>query len=113
MPRYPATAQPLDPEVLECLLEVTDPEVGLSVVDLGLVYRATRGDDGIAVAPTMPTRARPLGEMIVGDARKRLARRFQDVPRVAVSLVWSPPWSSDRITDWGLELLGHRPRGTA
>jgi metal-sulfur cluster biosynthetic enzyme len=101
MPRHPAMTQPLDPEVLDCLLEVMDPEVGLSVVDLGLVYRATQGDDGIAVALTLTTRACPLGEMIVEDARERLARRFQDVPRVAVSLVWSPPWNPDRISSSG------------
>ena len=78
MTRHPAKTQPLDPDVLDCLLEVMDPEVGLSVVDLGLVYRATRGDNGIAVALTLTTRACPLGEMIVEDARERLARRFQD-----------------------------------
>jgi metal-sulfur cluster biosynthetic enzyme len=111
MPRRPTGTEPLDPDVLDCLLEVMDPEVGLSVVDLGLVYRASRSDDGIAVALTLTPRACPLGEMIVEDARGRLARRFQHVPQVAVGLVWSPPWNPDRITDRGLELLGHRPRG--
>ncbi|MBB3020834.1 metal-sulfur cluster biosynthetic enzyme [Microvirga lupini] len=105
--------QALDPDILDCLLEVMDPEVGLSVVDLGLVYRAVRGDDGIEVALTLTTRACPLGEMIVEDARERLSRRFQDVPQVTVSLVWSPPWNPDRITDRGLELLGHCPREKA
>ena len=113
MPRYPATIEPLDPDVLDCLLEVMDPEVGLSIVDLGLVYRAKRGNDGIAVALTLTTRACPLGEMIVEDARERLARRFQDVPLVAVTLIWNPQWNPDRITDRGLELLGHRPRRAA
>lgn len=113
MPRYPATIEPLDPDVLDCLLEVMDPEVGLSIVDLGLVYRATRGNDGIAVALTLTTRACPLGEMIVEDVRERLARRFQDVPLVAVTLIWNPQWNPDRITDRGLELLGHRPRRAA
>jgi metal-sulfur cluster biosynthetic enzyme len=113
MPRHPATIEPLDPDVLDCLLEVMDPEVGLSVVDLGLVYRATRGDDGITVELTLTTRACPLGEMIVDDARDRLSRRFQDGPKVTVSLVWSPPWNLARITDRGLELLGHPPRETA
>jgi metal-sulfur cluster biosynthetic enzyme len=90
-----------------------DPEVGLSVVDLGLVYRATRGDDGIEVALTLTTRACPLGEMILEDARERLARRFQDAPRIAVGLVWSPPWSPELITDRGCELLGRPPRNVA
>jgi metal-sulfur cluster biosynthetic enzyme len=113
MTRYTNRTQPLDPDVLDCLLEVMDPEVGLSVVDLGLVYRAERGDEGVEVALTLTTRACPLGEMIVEDACERLAHSFQDVPRVAVTLVWDPPWNPDRITDRGLELLGHRPRETA
>jgi hypothetical protein len=57
-------------------------EVGLSVVDLGLVYRAARGDAGIEVDLTLTTRACPLGGMIVEDARERLSRRFQDVRAV-------------------------------
>ena len=113
MAQHANKTQPLDPDILACLLEVMDPEVGLSVVDLGLVYRAARGDDGIEVDLTLTTRACPLGGMIVEDARERLSRRFQDVPKVAVSLVWSPPWNPDRITDRGLELLGHPPQETA
>ena len=106
-------SQSLDPDVLDCLQEVMDPEVGLSVVDLGLVYRAERGDDGVDVALTLTTRACPLGEMILEDARERLVRRFQDVPRVAVELVWSPIWTPDRITPRGQELLGRAPRKAA
>lgn len=102
----PAKSKLLDPDILDCLLEVMDPEIGLSVVDLGLVYRAERGEDGIQVALTLTTRACPLGETIVEDARERLASRFQDVPQVAVELVWSPPWNPDLMTDRGLELLG-------
>ena len=112
MTRDSNTNPTLDPDILACLLEVMDPEVGLSVVDLGLVYRAVRGDTGIDVALTLTTRACPLGEMLVDDAREHLSRRFQDTG-VVVSLVWDPPWNPDRITDRGLELLGHRSPETA
>jgi metal-sulfur cluster biosynthetic enzyme len=77
----------LYPAVADCLLGVTDPEVGLSVADLGLVYHATRDEDGIDVALTLTTLACPLGEMIVEDARERVARQFQDAGRIAVDLV--------------------------
>ena len=106
-------SQSLDPDFLDSLQEVMDPEVGLRVVDLGLVYRAERGDDGVDVALTLTTRACPLGEMILEDARERLVRRFQDVPRVAVALVWSPIWTPDRFTPRGQELLGRAPRKAA
>jgi metal-sulfur cluster biosynthetic enzyme len=106
----PNTRSALDPDVLECLQAVLDPEVGLSVVDLGLVYHASREANAIEVALTLTTRACPLGEMIVEDVRERLGHWFQDVSRVDVKLVWEPTWNPDFITDRGLELLGRPPR---
>lgn len=106
-------SQCLDPDVLDCLQEVMDPEIGLSVVDLGLVYRAERGGDGVDVALTLTTRTCPLGEIILEDARERLVRRFRDVPRIAVELVWSPTWTPHRVTPQGQELLGRAPRKAA
>jgi metal-sulfur cluster biosynthetic enzyme len=103
----------LNPDIADCLLEVMDPEVGLSVVDLGLVYHASRDADGISVALTLTTRACPLGEMIVEEARAQLASRFPDEPRIAVDLVWHPPWSPDLITDRGRQLLGRQPKEAA
>ncbi len=101
---------PLDPDILDCLQDVMDPEIGLSVVDLGLVYKACQTPGAIEVALTLTTRACPLGEMIVEDARERLARRFQDTSSVDVRLVWEPVWHPDLITDRGLQLLGRPPR---
>jgi metal-sulfur cluster biosynthetic enzyme len=103
----------LDPDVTDCLLDVIDPEVGLSVVDLGLVYHASRQDHGIDVAMTLITQAYPLGEMIVEDARERLAARFPDASRIAVDLVWYPPWTPELITDYGRSLLAHQPNEAA
>lgn len=106
------SATALDPDVMTCLEAVLDPEIGLSVVDLGLVYEARRSADAVAVALTLTARACPLGEMIVEDARDALAARFADVTRIDVALVWDPPWTPDRITDRGLALLGRPPRTT-
>ena len=103
----------LDPDVLNCLTDVLDPEIGLSVVDLGLVYQARRTTDAVEVALTLTTRACPLGEMIVEEARERLAHRFQDAPRIDIRLVWDPVWKPDFITARGQELLGHAPRTVA
>jgi len=52
-------------DVLETLKGVNDPELGMNIVDLGLVYRAELGPDGIEVALTLSTPSCPLGEMIV------------------------------------------------
>lgn len=110
MPPARATAAAVDPDVLDCLLDVLDPELGLNVVDLGLVYQATRTGDAIQVAMTLTARACPLGGLIVEEARENLQRRFRDVPSIDVSLVWDPPWNPDFITDRGRKLLGRPPR---
>lgn len=103
----PGSAVALDPDILDTLQGVMDPEVGLSIVDLGLVYHAMRAADAITVAITLTTRACPLGRMIVGDAEMRLRQRFPDVGMVDVKLVWEPPWKPDRITEHGRAMLGH------
>lgn len=100
----------LDPDVLDSLNDVIDPEIGLSVVDLGLVYEARRTAEAVTVALTLTAQACPLGEMILSDAREALSERFPSIPRIDVALVWDPPWDPDRITDRGLELLGRPPR---
>jgi metal-sulfur cluster biosynthetic enzyme len=95
-----------DPDILLALKTVVDPELGINVVDLGLVYRAVRGTDGIEVALTMTTPSCPLGEMIVDEVRQALADRFPDAPSIGVELVWDPPWSADRMNDDARRQLG-------
>jgi metal-sulfur cluster biosynthetic enzyme len=97
----------LDPDVLGALVDVVDPEVGIGIVELGLVYRATRDADGIAVDMTLTTQACPLGEMIADEARLALKRRFPDAASITVQLVHTPAWTPDRISDRARSLLGY------
>lgn len=92
-------------EIVDVLRGIVDPEVGVNIVDLGLVYRAEPSADGIDVAITMTTRACPLGEMLLEEARSALGARFPDAARISVVLAWEPPWSPDRITAQGREQL--------
>jgi metal-sulfur cluster biosynthetic enzyme len=107
MPYPPSAAAALDRDVLHALSEVIDPEVGLSVVDLGLVYGACRDQSGIKVELTLTTQACPLGDVIVSDAYAVLMRHFPEAPKVTVALVHEPAWSPERITEQGRRLLGH------
>jgi metal-sulfur cluster biosynthetic enzyme len=95
-----------DAEVLEALRGVVDPEVGVNIVDLGLVYRAERTAAAIDVAMTMTTRACPLGEMMLDEARAILVRRFPQVPRIAAQLVWEPPWTPAMMSPQAHQHLG-------
>ncbi len=87
-----------DPDILLALKNVIDPELGINVVDLGLVYRADHSATGIEVALTMTTPSCPLGEMIMEEARLALGERFPEAPSINVELVWDPPWSPERMS---------------
>jgi len=93
-------------EIVDALRDIIDPEIGVNIVDLGLVYRAEQSAGGIDVALTMTTRACPLGEMILEEARCALAARFPDVPQISVALIWEPPWRPEMMTAKGRQQLG-------
>jgi metal-sulfur cluster biosynthetic enzyme len=93
-----------DADVMDVLRGIVDPEVGVNIVDLGLVYRAERGAGAVDVAMTMTTRACPLGEMMLEEARAALSQRFPDL-QIAVDLVWDPPWTPDMMTAQGRDAL--------
>src|SRR5690606_23056808 len=100
-------AAQLDSEMLESLQGVLDPEVGISIVDLGLVYTAVQHPEAIEVAVTLTTRACPLGPAIIDTIHDALAKRFPRA-RLDIRLVWTPVWNSDRITPRGRALLARR-----
>ena len=96
----------LDPGLCECLRDVLDPEIGLNIVDLGLVLQAHRSADRIQVRLTLTSRACPLGELVLAEVREKVAASYPTVARVDIQLVWDPIWTPDLITDRGYELLG-------
>ncbi|MFN8557105.1 MAG: metal-sulfur cluster assembly factor [Dehalococcoidia bacterium] len=92
-------------DVLTALFEVYDPEIGLNVVDLGLVYDVDVRDGDVTVQMTMTSPGCPLAPTIEAAARRAIAAR-PGVRRVAVDLVWQPPWTPDRISAAGRAALG-------
>ena len=94
-----------DPDILRALKKVHDPELGINIVDLGLVYLAERTREGIMVEMTMTTPTCPIGEMLVMHAEAALRRHFADVEKIHVHLIWDPPWSPDMMTDEGRRAL--------
>ncbi len=94
--------------VLEALRDVIDPEVGLNIVDLGLVYGVDVAGDDVKVTMTMTTAACPLGEQIVRDAEARLGA-IDGLGTVAVELVWEPAWTPERMSPEAKEALGWSP----
>jgi metal-sulfur cluster biosynthetic enzyme len=103
---------PADPEVFteavvrEALRTVDDPEVGMSIVDVGLVYRIEIADRRVHVELTMTSPACPLGDLITGKARRAIEAAVPEDVEVGVELVWDPPWTPDRMSDTARQTLG-------
>jgi metal-sulfur cluster biosynthetic enzyme len=79
-----------DEDVLQVLRSINDPEFGINIVDLGLVYRATRSSESFDIAITLTTPSCPLGEMLVEEAKDALQRRFSAQQAVCLRLSRSP-----------------------
>lgn len=97
---------PDDDAVREVLRQVDDPEAGMNIVDLGLVYGVEVGENAIHVDLTMTTAACPMADMIVDGVRAAIATIAPPAAQVSVDLVWDPPWTPDRMTGIAKEHFG-------
>ena len=89
---------PDDDAVREALRQVEDPEAGMNIVDLGLVYAVEVGAGVVSVDLTMTTAACPMAGMIVDGARDAISAVVPAGTTVDVRLVWDPTWTPDRMT---------------
>lgn len=89
----------------DALKSVVDPEAGLNIVDLGLVYDLAMEDGRLVALITFTTEACPVGPRLAEEAERALAAAAGEVP-VEVRITFDPPWSPERITPDGRALLG-------
>ena len=90
-------------DVEEAMRDVVDPELGINVVDLGLVYGLHVDDDNTAtIDMTLTSAACPLTDVIEDQTNQALAGL---VNGARINWVWMPPWGPDKITDEGREQL--------
>jgi len=86
-------------EVRDSLKKCMDPEVPLSIVDMGLIYGIDIADNNdVNIKMTMTTKGCPLHETMVDDV-KRYAKKVSGVNNVDVEIVWDPPWTMDKMSD--------------
>lgn len=91
----------LKADILESLKVVRDPEIPVNVVDLGLIYNVEILDDGeVHIDMTLTSMGCPVQDMIQADA-ELATMKVEGVKKVTVEFVWSPPWSTDKMTDDG------------
>ena len=83
-------------QVRLALRRVKDPEIGLNIVDLGLIYEVSLDGADVNVDMSLTSPGCPAGPQILHEAEEQL-RGLAGVGGVNVNLVWSPPWTPDRI----------------
>ncbi len=95
---------PTEAAVWQALRHVTDPEFPLSIVDLGMVYGVRVRDRRVDVDLTFTSIGCPAIEMLTTDVREA-AGAVPGVEAVHVDVVWNPPWTKDRISERGRQVL--------
>ncbi|MGN7387073.1 metal-sulfur cluster assembly factor [Sporosarcina sp. SAFN-015] len=94
--------------LMGALENVIDPELGIDIVNLGLVYDAELDEEGTAkVTMTLTSLGCPMGPQIVANIKQEL-QELPEVKDVDVNIVWNPPWSRDNMSRYAKMALGVR-----
>lgn len=93
-------------DILKALRTVDDPELGINIVDLGLVYAVVAGEAGVKVEMTMTSPACPLAAFMAETAAAAIRRACPDAGSVDVVMVREPRWSADRMSEAARRALG-------
>jgi metal-sulfur cluster biosynthetic enzyme len=89
-------------DVTEAMKDVVDPELGINVVDLGLIYGVNVIKNDVVIDMTLTSAACPLTDVIQDQTNSALEGLANDV---TINWVWMPPWGPDKITPDGREML--------
>jgi metal-sulfur cluster biosynthetic enzyme len=92
--------------IAAALQRVVDPEMALSIVDIGLVYRVVVDDRAARVTMTMTSAACPVADVIVDDVCGEVLRALPEHCGIDVEMVWEPPWSAERMSDEARRFMG-------
>lgn len=92
--------------ITSCLENVIDPELGINVVDLGLIYNIHINGNKISVDMTLTTPGCPMAGVLAGSVEQAVRQAFEGAD-VEVSLIWDPPWTPDRLSETARQQLGY------
>ncbi|WP_044748728.1 metal-sulfur cluster assembly factor [Bacillus alveayuensis] len=96
----------LKEKIIEQLYNVIDPELGINIVDLGLIYDININEGNVFILMTLTTPGCPLHDSIVGGVKRALAN-MEEIKGIDVQITWNPPWTPERMSKEALRQLGH------
>lgn len=97
----------LKEDIQSALREVIDPELGVNVIDLGLIYDLKIQDDELKVVMTTTSPVCPLNAYLTDSIKKVVLESFPQIKSVEVEIVWEPPWSPQKMSEHARRLLGY------
>ncbi|MGB9664382.1 MAG: metal-sulfur cluster assembly factor [Ignavibacteria bacterium] len=92
-------------DILETLKSVIDPEIGINIVDLGLIYNISISDETIEIDMTLTTPGCPMHGSISDWVKRVLELSFPEM-KIIVNLVWDPIWTPDKMSEDAKKKLG-------
>ena len=99
-------------QILESLKQCMDPEIPISVVDMGLIYGVNiNADNKVDIKMTMTTRGCPLHDTLVTDV-KRYVTKVPGVSDVHVEIVWEPAWTPEKMSEEGKKMINYGKQKT-
>jgi metal-sulfur cluster biosynthetic enzyme len=99
-------------QVLDSLRQCMDPEIPISVVDMGLIYDISiKPDNKVGIKMTMTTRGCPLHDTLVNDV-KRYVTKVPGVSEVDVEIVWEPIWTPEKMSEEGKKMINYGKQKT-
>ena len=85
-------------EITEILRPIRDPDIGISIIELGLIYRIVNTSGDIDIDMTFTTPACPYGPQLMEEVKYTLSS-IDGIKTVTVNIVWDPPWSMDNLSE--------------
>ena len=96
---------PLEGQIMDALRHVDDPELGINIVDLGLVYDVRIEGDTVHVVYTLTTMGCPIGPLIETQIRQMI-EPIEGIDQVDAEMTLSPPWTPDKMSEEAKAALG-------
>lgn len=94
-------------KIYEVLEEVLDPELGIDIVNLGLIYDVILdAENNVQINMTMTSMGCPMAPQIMTDAHMKLSANIKELKDIKIDIVWSPAWSKDRMSRYAKIALG-------
>jgi metal-sulfur cluster biosynthetic enzyme len=91
--------------IYEKLKQIYDPEVGINIVDMGLIYSLDIADNKVEITMTLTSPGCPAGPQILSQVDNQV-KTLDGIEDVDIKVVWSPPWSPDMLSEEARDQLG-------